>query len=51
MQLLLSSLLSGLELSETRHWSPIPANVAVIEPACRHFVAALAGDTYRFRSY
>jgi hypothetical protein len=51
MQLLLSALLSGLELSETRHCSPIPSSVAVIEPICRSFVAALAGDVYRFRSY
>jgi hypothetical protein len=51
MQHLLSALLSGLELSETRHWSPIPPNVAVIEPVCRNFVAVLAVDVYRFRSY
>jgi hypothetical protein len=51
MQLLLSALLSGLELSETRHWSPISTNVGVIEPVCRNLVAVLADDTYRFRSY
>ena len=51
MQLLLSALLSGLELSETRHWCPIPANVAVMEPVCHHLVATLAGDVYRFRPY
>jgi len=51
MQLMLSALLSGLELSETRHWSPIPANVAIIEPVCNHLIAILAGDVYRFRYY
>jgi hypothetical protein len=51
MALLLSALLSGLELSETRHWSPIPPNVGAIEPVCRNLVAVLADDTYRFRAY
>jgi hypothetical protein len=51
MQLLLSALLSGLELSETRHWSPISTNVGVLEPVCSNLVAVLADDTYRFRSY
>jgi hypothetical protein len=50
MQLLLSALLSGLELSETRHWSPFP-NWRVIELVCRNLAAVLAQDTYRFRSY
>jgi hypothetical protein len=51
MQLLLSALLSGMEISETIYRSPISVNVAVIEPVCNNFVAILAGDVYRFRSY
>jgi hypothetical protein len=51
MQLLLSALLSGLEISETIYRSPISVNVAVIEPVCNNFVAMLADDVYRFRSY
>ena len=49
--IILSALLSGLELSETRHWCPISANVAVMKPVCYHLVATLAGDVYRFRSF
>jgi hypothetical protein len=51
MQVLLSSLLSGLELSETKHASPAPVHVAVLEPVCHKFVAILAGDQSRFRTY
>jgi hypothetical protein len=51
MQLLLSALLSGLEISETIYRSPISVNVAVIEPVCNNFVAILADDVYRFRSF
>ncbi len=49
MQTLLSALLNGLELSETRHASPCnPAKVSVLEPACAKFVCTLAADTSRF---
>jgi hypothetical protein len=52
MQTLLSALLNGLELSETRHTSPCnPAKVAVLEPACVKFVCTLAADTSRFCCY
>ena len=52
MQTLLSALLSGLELSETRHSSPSnPAKVAVLEPVCVKFVCTLAADTSRFCCY
>lgn len=52
MQTLLSALLNGLELSETRHASPCnPAKVAVLEPACVKFVCTLAADTSRFCCY
>ncbi len=49
--MLLSSLLSGLELSETKHASPAPVHVAVLEPVCHKFVAIMAGDQSRFRTY
>ena len=39
MQVLLSSLLSGLELSETKHASPAPLHVALLEPVCHRFIA------------
>jgi hypothetical protein len=51
MQMLLSALLSGLELSESLHSSPAPVNVAVLEPICHKFVVILAGDKSRFRTY
>jgi hypothetical protein len=51
MQVLLSALLSGLELSETKHASPAPVHVAVLEPVCHKFVAILAGEECRFRTY
>jgi hypothetical protein len=52
MQTLLSALLSGLELSETRHSSPCsPAKVALLEPACVKFVSILAADVSRLRVY
>jgi hypothetical protein len=52
MQSLLSALLSGLELSETRHSSPCnPAKVALLEPACVKFVSILAADVSRLRVY
>jgi len=51
MQMLLSSLLSGLELSETKHLSSNLHNVSVLEPVCCKLVTILAGDVSRFRSY
>jgi hypothetical protein len=51
MQGLLSALLSGLELSETKHSSPTPANVAVLEPVCCKLIATLASDVGRFRTF
>jgi hypothetical protein len=52
MQALLSALLSGLELSETKHSSRCnPAKVAVLEPACEKFVSILAADVSRLRFY
>jgi hypothetical protein len=51
MQMMLSALLSGLELSETKHASPTPSTVSVLAPVCSKFVANLAANHMHFRSY